>query len=584
MFRHVIAGLAALALALHAHAREWNVVDAGAKGDGVTDNTTAFQQLLDEAGRAGGGIVKVPTGRYRINGTLRVPGSVTLEGTFRTPPSSSHDNTPDFQGSVLLAYAGRGSQEGEPFIRLAGSMAAVSGLIVHYPEWRQEDVPPVPYPPCVQANSCDNVAVLDCCFINPYEAIHFQLAGRFLVRGVYGYPSMRGLYVDACYDIGRVENCHFWPFGVSYKHDDPYCKWVNTNGVAFEFARTDWQYVLNTFCFGYGVGYKFSETEAGPCNGNFLGIGADSCRRAVLVEQAQRPGLLITNGEFVGRWGSEDSVCVEIAEQNKGKVSLTNCSFWGPNDRCVWLRSPDAQFTANACHFLDWDNTGQGSPAIQLDAGKAIIQGNTFGEGEVHIVVGKDVQSAIVMGNQAAAGLVTRNDAGARTQLLANEELAFAWSDEAKAHYRIDVGVAGDRPHLRRVYDAEGDAKAPQDATFRWTTASTALALPVLPQTPYTVTLKVSVPEAARAEDAGVYFGEQRLAPLPDGDTSVVEVPPCDGPMTVLDLRCKGWRPVDLNPNNNDGRTLGVMLFSVEAQAQGSGARIFEANTGEWRE
>ena len=49
------------------------------------------------------------------------------------------------------------------------------------------------------------------------------------------------------------------------------------NGEAFVFGRTDWQYVFNTFCYGYRVGYRFIETKEGMCNGNFLGIGADDC-------------------------------------------------------------------------------------------------------------------------------------------------------------------------------------------------------------------------------------------------------------------------------------------------------------------
>src|SRR5690606_4376829 len=103
-------------------------------------------------------------------------------------------------------------------------------------------------------------------------------AARFLVRNVYGYPSFRGLYVDDCYDIGRVENCHFWPFGVR-GGASAYTEWINANVVAFEFGRSDWQYVVHTFCFGYGVGYKFSTKENGSCNGSFVGIGADCCLR-----------------------------------------------------------------------------------------------------------------------------------------------------------------------------------------------------------------------------------------------------------------------------------------------------------------
>ncbi len=73
--------------------------------------------------------------------------------------------------------------------------------------------------------------------LNPYEAIRLVGAARHLVRNVTGYPVWRGLYVDECYDIGRIENIHFWPFGVAYDPLDPYCLWINTRGVAFELAR-----------------------------------------------------------------------------------------------------------------------------------------------------------------------------------------------------------------------------------------------------------------------------------------------------------------------------------------------------------
>ena len=40
-------------------------------------------------------------------------------------------------------------------------------------------------------------------------------------------------------------------------------------------CRTDWEYVFNTFAFGYAIGYHFIETSTGSMNGNFLGIGSD---------------------------------------------------------------------------------------------------------------------------------------------------------------------------------------------------------------------------------------------------------------------------------------------------------------------
>ena len=159
-----------------------------------------------------------------------------------------------------------------------------------------------------------------------------------------------------------------------------------------------------------------------------------------MVEQAQPPGLLISNGEFVGRWSSTDAVCLAIGPKVEGKVSLVNCSFWGPIDRCVWMQSASGQFTASACHFVNWDNRAVGSPAIQLDAGKAIIQGCTFAQEGLNVQVGSNVVSAILTANQASGGFSVDNQAGKHTQSALNEEDDITWTREALAHYQVGVG------------------------------------------------------------------------------------------------------------------------------------------------
>jgi hypothetical protein len=557
--------------------RRWDVVESGAAGDGVADCTGVFQKLLDEAGRAGGGVVEVPAGRFRINGTLNVPANVTLQGIFRVPPTTGPVAMTNLTGSVLFAYAGRGSTEGPPFIKLAGNNASIAGLIVAYPEWKQTDVPPVPYPPCVASRDTENVGVRDCLLLNPYEAIHLLRAHRHIVRNVTGYPSKRGIFVDECYDIGHIENVHFWPFGVSYDPNNPYCRWVNTQGVAFELARTDWHYVFNTFCFGYGVGYKFSKSKEGSANGNFLGLGADSCERAVVVEQAQAPGLLISNGEFVGRWSSTNAVCVEIGSEAEGKVSLMNCSFWGPIDRCVWMRSPVGQFSANACHFVNWDNRGEGSPALQIDAGKAIVQGCTFNEDNLHVQVGERVTSAILTSNQAAGGFRVENRAGKRTQMGFNEADAVEWTDAARSHYRIVVGGPADGRYLQGWHGREKSGQP-----FRWSQGTSRLQLPVPKGKPCTLTLHLQVPAQALAADAGLYLGGVRLAPLQAGPTLVATLPASDTDRVRLELRAAAWVPQKVIPGSGDARTLGVQLHRIELVAEGAEPPVFDANTGDW--
>src|ERR1700744_2597465 len=63
------------------------VNDYGAKGDGKTDDTAAFQKALDTAGQAGGGVVYAPRGNYFFAGHLNVPNGVTLKGTWESVPS-----------------------------------------------------------------------------------------------------------------------------------------------------------------------------------------------------------------------------------------------------------------------------------------------------------------------------------------------------------------------------------------------------------------------------------------------------------------------------------------------------------------
>ena len=49
-----------------------NVRDAGAKGDGVTDDSTAFREAIDQAAARGGGTVLVPPGTYLMNEVLHL--------------------------------------------------------------------------------------------------------------------------------------------------------------------------------------------------------------------------------------------------------------------------------------------------------------------------------------------------------------------------------------------------------------------------------------------------------------------------------------------------------------------------------
>ena len=56
----------------------FNIASYGAVGDGVTTNTTAIQNALNDAATAGGGTVEIPSGVY-LSGSLTVSNSINLQ-------------------------------------------------------------------------------------------------------------------------------------------------------------------------------------------------------------------------------------------------------------------------------------------------------------------------------------------------------------------------------------------------------------------------------------------------------------------------------------------------------------------------
>ena len=68
----------ALSLSLGtASARDYNILDYGAKTDTTILSTVALQQAIDDCSKAGGGRVIVPTGQYKI-GTIVLKSDVHL--------------------------------------------------------------------------------------------------------------------------------------------------------------------------------------------------------------------------------------------------------------------------------------------------------------------------------------------------------------------------------------------------------------------------------------------------------------------------------------------------------------------------
>src|SRR5215469_15895996 len=147
---YLFLGLLQLASVLTAASGDlYSVTDFGAKGDGKTDDTAAFQKALDKAAQAGGGVVVAPRGNYFFASHLTIPNAVTLKGVWESVPSHvgmrNHGAPkPTDDGTTFLVTENAGSEDGAAFITLNNN-STLKGVVIYYPK-QDPAVEPEAYP------------------------------------------------------------------------------------------------------------------------------------------------------------------------------------------------------------------------------------------------------------------------------------------------------------------------------------------------------------------------------------------------------------------------------------------------------
>jgi hypothetical protein len=405
----------------------YNVADYGAmQGDGKADATQAFQAALDAAStEVGGGLVQVPAGQFLIASHLNVPDNVTLEGIWRSPQRGD----PVTAGTVLLAVEGAGDPDGAPFIVL-NTQSTLTGITIFYPEQVKAN-PPHPYPWTVATRKfCDNPTIINVTMINPYQAVDFGSypTGRHFINGLYAYPLYKGLYINQCYDVGRIENIHFWPFW-DLDPNSPLWEFTRTKGTAFIIGKTDGEMASNCFSIFYNVGMHFirgpiaeaascrpaadyddnrREAKSAPGSGVYTNCYMDVTPCAIKVDEvASDAGVSFVNGMFMST--------VEVGANNKGQVKFTACGFWA-NRGLDSHAKVEGRGTVlfESCHFSNWDQAGAGAPCIDANSRQVLVNGCEFSsdrKNHVKVRLGPLVQAGIVTSNIMGGGVAVDNQA-----------------------------------------------------------------------------------------------------------------------------------------------------------------------------
>ncbi len=404
-------------------AGEMDLKRLGLKGDGQTDDTAALQAAMDSAAQAGGGTIQLPAGSFLIAGSLKIPHGVALKGA-----GQAIQHTIPRVGTILLATGGRQKEDGPALFEM-GSSSYVGGLSVHYP---QQDVKKiVPYAWTFHLQGCDNT-IENVTLFNSYNGIRIGPENnyRHTVRNVAGCVLRRGIWVDQCVDVGRIQDvqfhCDWWNSTIGGNWDLVY-EYMWKNLEAFTFGRSDWEYVTNTFVFPANIGYRWVKTakvydplrEAGAANGQFCGIGADAAQNCLVVDEVQPMGLLITNGQFVA-FNGDNPIGAIVQDTCSGSVRLVNCAFWGPVDQAVVSRSKSF-LSLSDCYFSSGRSKPSDKALIEVSGGKLQVRGCSFATSQPSIDLLPGLKHAIITENNGEYGVVIRNQIGQKAVLSNNE-------------------------------------------------------------------------------------------------------------------------------------------------------------------
>jgi len=411
LLRVVFMGLCLLLVANGTYADYglYNVREApfNAAGNGVTDDTTAFQNALDQAASDGGGIVTVPTGKYLISTHLTIPTNVTLEGMYRTQGRAA----PADAASTLYAVENAGNENGTPFITMNASSAIV-GLQILYPN-QTHTYPPVAYPWCIRGNG-SHIGVRHMLLVNPYKGLDLgtNACDLHTVDGVYMQALYRGFYVDKCSQGGVIENTHLWLFWDLDVYG-PLCAFMRDYCIGYQIGKTHSEMITNAFAIFLWVASEYTNFGSGVPSALLTTTFMDGGSYSFYINHSDYSrGINMYNNGMMGS--------TVVGGGNDGHIKMhqfacnsNNNSDLGPlTSSYIWTYGNSCTSASGGCTFDRWDRTNNGSPAINADGHSLIACGNEFSHhtsGKVKVRLNSNLRNTCIVGNRMWGGVNVQN-------------------------------------------------------------------------------------------------------------------------------------------------------------------------------
>lgn len=394
-----------------------DATEMGADKTGVMDSTAAIQRSLSKI--PNGGVIFLPAGRYKVNGTLRIPAGVTLRGEWLNPEQGGLG-----QGTILMAYAGKGITDptDTPFISIK-SGAGLRDISIWYPE--QDAANPVAYPATIYGDG--HTDVINVTLYNSYYGFYNNSCSSMLIRQMYGTVLSRGIHGAFAYDIPRIENVYFdtkyWansglagaPAGSALTALNTYAE---NNLIGIQAGEQDWGYWydLNINHAKYGILLTAVLDDPGQkvVPGNIAAgkVTTRNTKIGVYMENVGYPGFQLTYSDLEASeygmyyaprpdYSEYEELGVKVSYYDNATIAISTTAFKGGKAGFYSDKTGGYGVNFNDCTFENWSQA-----AIRMYDGSLTVSNSQFKTNKTPLSFTQNVKEAVLVGNRFSSSQV----------------------------------------------------------------------------------------------------------------------------------------------------------------------------------